>query len=119
MKGGRIKKVNSIEEDKEGNIWLGTDIGLKRMEVVGKAVYLFGDYEQSAGLEVSPVYSIYVNSYNQILASYTDKVVRIDGREKNKVEKVFTLLNGLSSSHVFCMVDDNNGNTWVGSNSLG
>lgn len=115
--GRKIKKVNSIEEDKEGNIWLGTDIGLKRMEVVGKAVYLFGDYEQSAGLEVSPVYSIYVNSYNQILASYTDKVVRIDGREKNKVEKVFTLLNGLSSSHVFCMVDDNNGNTWVGSNS--
>lgn len=115
--GQKIKEVYSIAEDKEGNIWLGTDVGLKCMDIQGESVRLLGNYEQDAGLQVSPVYSIYVNSYNQILASYSDKILRIDGREKDKVKNVFTLLNGLNSSHIYCMVDDENGNTWVGSNS--
>lgn len=115
--GQKIKEINSIAEDKEGNIWLGTNVGLKRMEIQGNKISLFGEYEREAGLEVAPVYSIYVSSYNQILASYSDKILRIDGREKGKVENVFTLLNGLCSSHIFCMVDDENGNTWAGSNS--
>lgn len=115
--GKKVNEVHAIAEDKEGNIWLGTDIGLKRMDVQGKTATLFGNYEQEVGLEVSPVYSIYVNSYNQIFVSYSDKVLRIDGREKDKVESAFTLMNGLSSGHIFCMVDDQNGNTWLGSNS--
>ena len=113
----KIKRIYSIAEDKEGNIWLGTDVGLKRMDNQGQFIEVHGSYELDAGLHTSPVYSIYVNSYNQILASYSDKILRIDGREKDKVEKVFTLLNGLTSSHIYCMVDDENGNTWVGSNS--
>lgn len=115
--GVDVKEVRAIAEDKEGNIWLGTDIGLKRIEVLGEKVSLTGNYECEAGLEVSPVYSIYVNSYNQIFVSYSDKVLRIDGRQKDKVESAFTLMNGLSSGHIFCMVDDQNGNTWLGSNS--
>lgn len=115
--GMEVKEVRAIAEDKEGNIWLGTDIGLKRIEVQGERVTLTGNYEREAGLEVSPVYSIYVNSYNQIFVSYSDKVLRIDGRQKDKVESAFTLMNGLTSGHIFCMVDDQNGNTWLGSNS--
>lgn len=116
--GGReIKEIYSIAEDKEGDIWLGTDMGLKRLDNQGQSIRVLGNYEQDAGLRVSTVYSIYVNNYNQILASYSDKILRIDGREKYKEEKVFTLLNGLSSSHIYCMVDDENGNTWIGSNS--
>lgn len=115
--GRKIKEINSIAEDKDGDIWLGTGVGLKRMENQGNTFKLIGEYERDAGLEVAPVYSIYVNSYNQILASCSDKILRIDGREKGKIENVFTLLNGLSSSHIFCMVDDENGNTWAGSNS--
>lgn len=115
--GQKIKEIYSIAEDKEGNIWLGTDMGLKYMEHQELPVQVHGNYEQDVGLQASPVYFVYVNSSNQILASYSDKILRIDGREKEKVEKVFTLLNGLNSSHVYCMVDDENGNTWVGSNS--
>lgn len=112
-----VREVYAITEDKEGNVWIGTNVGLKRMEMQGEKVNLIGAYEQQAKLEVGPVYSIYVNSYNQIFASYSDKVIRIDGREKEKVETTFSLTNGLDSGHIYCMVDDQNGNTWVGSNS--
>lgn len=115
--GAMVKEVYAIAEDKEGNIWIGTDAGLKRIDVLSNHVTLLGSYERDAGLEVSPVYSIYVNSYNQIFVSYSDKILRIDGREKDKVENAFTLMDGLSSGHIYCMVDDQNGNTWFGSNS--
>lgn len=115
--GVMVKEVYAIAEDKEGNIWLGTDAGLKRIDVQNNHAVLFGNYERDAGLEVSPVYAIYVNSYNQIFVSYSDKILRIDGREKDKVESAFTLADGLSSGHIYCMVDDQNGNTWFGSNS--
>ncbi len=113
----KIKKVSSIAEDKEGNIWLGTDAGLKRLDMQETKISLLGAYEQDAGLDVSQVYSIYVNGYNQILVSYSDKILRVDGRDKGKVDGVFTLLNGLCSSHVHCMIDDENGNTWIGTES--
>lgn len=112
-----ITDVSAIAEDKEGDIWLGTNAGLKRVELQSGVVKLTGNYEQQAGMQPDEVTAIYVNSYNQIFASYQGKVIRIDGRDKNKVEVVSTLANGLSSGHVFCMIDDNNGNTWIGTNS--
>lgn len=115
--GQKIREIYSMAEDKEGNIWLGTDVGLKYMDNQDSLIQVHGNYEQDAGFQVSPVYLVYVNSSNRILASYSDKILRIDGREKEKVEKVFTLLNGLNSTHIYCMIDDKNGNTWLGSNS--
>lgn len=112
----KIESCLSIAEDKEGNIWLGTEKGLRRVEISGDKIVLIGGYEKKYGLEASPVYSIYVNSYNQILASYANKIIRIDGRKKDAKGIAFTLLGGLNG-HVYCMVDDRNGNTWVGSNS--
>lgn len=112
-----IKEVTAIAEDKVGSMWVGTNIGIKRVESQSDKLTLVGEYEQQVGLLPSEVYSVYVNSYNQIFVSYTDKIIRIDGREKSKVETLFTLNNGLSSGHVYCMIDDFNGNTWAGSNS--
>lgn len=110
-----VKEVYTIAEDKEGTIWVGTDAGLKRLDMSGAKNKLIGDYEKSVGQ--GTVYAIYVNNYNQIFASYQDKIIRIDGRQKDKVETLFTLTNGLGSGHIYCMADDLNGNTWVGSNS--
>ena len=36
--------------------------------------------------------------------------------EKDKLEAIYTLQNGLTNGHVGCMVDDRIGNTWVGNN---
>lgn len=67
-------------------------------------------------MEEAGVRTIYVNNYNQIYAAYLNVVVCIDGREKNKIESVYTLQNGLTNGHVSCMIDDHIGNTWAGNN---
>ena len=75
-----------------------------------------GNFEKENGLEETAVRTIYVNNYNQIYAAYLNVVVRIDGREKDKIEAIYTLQNGLTNGHVGCMVDDRIGNTWAGNN---
>lgn len=112
-----IKNVFAVAEDKEGNVWLGTDRGLKRLQFVGEQVSVEGNYERENGLEESAVRTLYVNNYNQIYAAYLNVVIRIDGRNKEKVESIYTLQNGLTSGHVNCMVDDHIGNTWAGNNA--
>ena len=75
-----------------------------------------GNYEKENGLEEAGVRTLYVNNYNQIYAAYLNVVIRIDGREKDKIESVYTLQSGLTDGHVSCMVDDHIGNTWAGNN---
>lgn len=111
-----IKNVFTIAEDKEGNVWIGTDRGLKRLETDGVQIRVEGNIERENGLEEAPVRTIYVNNYNQIYAAYLNVVIRIDGREKDKLEAIYTLQNGLTNGHVGCMVDDRIGNTWAGNN---
>lgn len=113
---GEIKNVFAITEDKEGNVWVGTDKGLKRLETNGDQIRVEGNYEKENGLEEAGVRTLYVNNYNQIYAAYLNVVVRIDGREKDKIESIYTLQNGLTDGHVSCMVDDHIGNTWAGNN---
>ncbi|UVR93528.1 hypothetical protein NXV61_11385 [Bacteroides thetaiotaomicron] len=78
---GEIKNVFAITEDKEGNVWVGTDKGLKRLETNGDQIRVEGNYEKENGLEEAGVRTLYVNNYNQIYAAYLNVVVRIDGRE--------------------------------------
>lgn len=120
---GRIETVNekiagvfSVAEDKEGNLWLGTDRGLKRLEWQGEQLLLMGNYERENRLEESAVRTVFVNNYNQIYAVYLNAIVRIDGRDKEKFESIYTLGNGLTGGHVSCMVDDQVGNTWAANN---
>ncbi len=114
-----VKNVFSIAEDKDGDIWLGTNCGLRRMEFLNGKVKLHGGYEKKAGVDILPVFSIYVNSYNQVFASYPNRILRIDrrGRKDEEEEVAFTVMNRMNSGYTFCMLDDLNGNTWLGDNS--
>lgn len=109
--------VYAVVKDKVGNIWVGSGKGLKRLEISEKEINLRGNYEKENGLEPAPVTTIYVNNSNQIYATYQNIIIRIDGREKDKVESVYTLREGLTNGHVLCMMDDMVGNTWAGNNT--
>ena len=42
----KIKNVFTIAEDKEGNVWIGTDRGLKRLETDGVQIRVEGNIEK-------------------------------------------------------------------------
>lgn len=111
-----IKKVHSIVEDKGGNIWLGTNNGVKQIKLSNGTIHFRGDYERQAGIEITPAYSVSVNSSNQLLVSYLNRVLRINERSKEKADNSFSIMDA-ASGPIYCTVDDQNGNIWVGDNS--
>lgn len=109
-------KVTAICEDGDGTIWLGTEKGLACALQEGKQIKLTTGYEKTVGLTPGKILSLYVNNYNQLFASYTDKIIQIDGKEKN-VASTMILQKDLPNGHIRCMMDDKGGNTWLGTNS--
>ncbi len=111
-----IKRVTAICEDGDGTMWLGTEKGLSCAKREGKEIKLTTGYEKKAGLTAGKVLALYLNNYNQLFASYTDKIIQIDGREKI-IASTMILQKDLPNGHISCMIDDKNGNTWLGTNS--
>lgn len=109
-------RVTQIAEDADGVMWLGTEHGLYEANVpldIPNKINMTGGFEQAAGLIANEVLSIHITNTNQILASYSDKIVRL---EKNKVINHILLQEDIPYGHITCMIDDRNGNTWAGSN---
>lgn len=112
------KKVSAIKEDPDGDIWIGTQNGLVRMIKGENGALKFVDgYEQSVGEEPSLVYSIFINSNNRTMIGYADKLLFIDNKHKDKIEKSFLLGDNLPNGHIYCITEDKNSNLWFGNNS--
>lgn len=109
-------EVTYITEDAEGIMWFGTTHGVFEANVsldIPIQVNLKGGFEEEAGLTANKVLSMHVTNTNQILVSYTDKIVRM---EKSKIINHVVLQKDIPYGHITCMIDDRNGNTWLGSN---
>lgn len=115
-KNKSIKEVYSIVEDKGGNIWLGTNNGVKQIEITKNSINFHGEYEKKAGIETTPAYFVSVNSSNQLLVSYLNRVVRINERSRERADNTFSIMD-ITSGPIYCTVDDQNGNVWIGDNS--
>ena len=111
-----FKKITAICEDGDGTMWLGTEKGIHRASRKGKQIKFTGGYEKARNLTPGKVLALYLNNYNQLLISYTDKIIQIDGKEKT-ISSIMILQKDLPNEHISCMIDDKNGNTWLGSNA--
>lgn len=112
----KLAPVTAVCEDGDGMIWLGTEKGLITLKYRKNGADIVGGYEEDAGLRTGKVLAIYVNNYNQIFVSYVNKILQIDGKEKKVVSKLL-LRKDFENGHVNCMIDDGNGNTWLGTNA--
>lgn len=114
--------VRSCAEDDQGNIWIGTFLGLNRLNTTtGKIAHYKAD-EQQGSLSHSSIWSIIkdhqgtlwlgtyfggVNYFNPLYEIYT------------RYKAASTPEKGLSSPIVGRMVEDKHGNLWIGTEGGG
>ena len=114
---------NMISEDKEGNLWIGTDNGLYKLN---KDRTVFTSYTHHAGdpnsLNADYVSSIFIDRSGILWAGSGGK-----GLDKaNLVQKPFGLrqndplnIYSLSDNHVTAISEDNSGTVWIGTDEGG
>jgi ligand-binding sensor domain-containing protein/serine phosphatase RsbU (regulator of sigma subunit) len=107
--------VNDIFEDREGNVWIATDLGLNKYR--GER---FQIYDEADSLVNNLVWSVLCDSDGNIWLGTNDGVSRIAftrSEVNNKLQhdiRNYTMDNGLAGNVVLSMYEDKEGNIWFG-----
>ncbi|MES2566102.1 MAG: two-component regulator propeller domain-containing protein [Bacteroidota bacterium] len=112
LQGLKHGNVNCMLEDKNGNLWFGTNGGgASRFD--GKS---FMHYTTKEGLCDNGVWCMLEDKKGNIWFGTSGKgVSKFDGRSFTN----FTEEQGLSNNVVFSILEDKNGNIWLGTNGGG
>lgn len=110
---GHTGGITSIYQDGGGNMWIGTEKGVCQAQRQGAEIFLTRGFEEKADVAATKVLALYVNRFNQVYASYEDKTIHIDAATK-EVVSVLMLRRDYSNGHISCIVDDDDGCTWLG-----
>ncbi|MBI2968034.1 MAG: SpoIIE family protein phosphatase [Bacteroidetes bacterium] len=117
--GLNYNRVNDIFEDREGNIWIATDLGLNRFR--GEQFQLF---DESYGITDNIVWSILADTKGNVWMG-TNKGVSClhpfsgdDGGTSavagNYQVTNYSVRNGLPANSVRSLYEDGNGTIWIG-----
>ena len=107
--------VNAIFQDREGSIWIGTDLGLNQYR--GDFMQTF---DEADNMPNNIVWSVFADNDNNIwmgtnngLAKMTFSYER-DGKIENHILKQYTEKQGLASNVILASFQDSKGNMWFG-----
>ena len=108
--------VYAINEDKNGNLWFGTDQGVYKYD--GKT---FRNYNQKDGLNHIDISrkSILVDKSGTIWVGTHGGVYQYDPSEDSKGRQCFSLFPLLPPINVAGIMEDKNGNIWFASSDKG
>jgi ligand-binding sensor domain-containing protein len=104
--------VNVLYQDKERNIWIGSEQDLKKLN--GKTTI---SYTKSDGLPNGGIRSIHQDTWGNIWIG-TNRSANVAKYNNGYFEQV-SLSNGLSVNYIKSIASDNNGNVWFGLLGLG
>lgn len=113
--------ANVFYQDREENIWIGTEIGLHRY--TGE---LFRVFNYNDGLISNLVWAILHDSKENFWFSTSEGVSRFTFPENNgqkqynnPIVKNYTVANGLPDNLIVSMFEDSKGNIWLGTQDKG
>lgn len=107
--------VKAILEDREGNIWIGTDVGLNQYR--GERFQLF---DKQDGLNNDIVWATLVDSKGNVWLGTNDGLTKLSfytvpGTEERKfTAHNYSTADGLGSNVILSLHEDDGGTIWVG-----
>ncbi|KPK86114.1 MAG: hypothetical protein AMS27_05775 [Bacteroides sp. SM23_62_1] len=104
--------VNCIDQDMQGNIWVGTNVGVYRVRPSNVDFFTVSD-----GLTTSTVKSLMADSWGHVWFGPDDQenITRYDGQKFSPI----SLYNGMPQNYVTSFLEDTQGNIWIGMISNG
>ncbi len=113
--------ANVFLEDREGNIWMGSDAGLNKY--MGE---LFKLYNQDYGLPDNLIWSVLCDKEGSMWFGTSKGVSKfsfplVNGKKQynNPIVKNYTVEDGLSENIVISMFEDSKSNIWFGTENSG
>ena len=111
VKNGLCNNVGSLVEDKDGNLWIGSNCGAQKI-----ARYGFTTYDETDGLGSRNVSSIFENSTGELFVSILGKqrdVSRFDGGKFFLVKPQFPEINYYGWGWQQTVWQDSKGAWWI------
>jgi ligand-binding sensor domain-containing protein len=113
--GGRI---TGIVQDKEGNVWVGTYKGLTKYD--GKN---FTNFSEKDGLVNNEIWSLIIDSIGLFWIRTMEGVSQFDGEKFTNFHIQKATVNDttthLSYNRITCIMEDQNGTFWFGTDGFG
>lgn len=85
--------VRSIEEDRNGNLWIGTSYGLNKLD---KNTEKFTSFTTKDGLSNDTIYGILIDEYDKVWVSTNLGISKLN--TESKVIQTFTVTDGLQGN---------------------
>ena len=107
--------VNAIFQDRENNVWIGTDLGLNQYR--GDFMQTFDEVDN---LPNNIVWSVFADSDNNIWMGTNNGLAKTsfsyerDGKVENHQLTQYTEKDGLASNVILSSFQDSKGNMWFG-----
>ena len=108
--------VYSIDKDRQGRIWVSTISGLNLYDPQHDSFTRI----KGKNLDKSCIYQVYQDKENVLwIATYDNGLIRMDPNRHLVQYASSGHPNAISSSKVICMLDDDQGNLWLGTDGGG
>ena len=111
-------RVNAITQDKNGFMWFGTDDGLCRFDGIKFKTYILSDYiDENAS---SYITHLFIDSKNMMWIGTNNGIIVFDYiNNKFKTFNAFTGDSVKIISPILDIIEDKDGNIWIGTNGQG
>ena len=104
-KGISYTSVKAINEDKQGNIYIGTKGGIRRINKLGKVESVNIPHEENIGF-----LGMVVDERDNLWLATNEGVIKYNGFTTKRYQEK----NGLVGNNVWCVLKDREGNLWFG-----